>query len=222
VAVPRCTHQADSCSLVTTSRKPGETSRCHRCDPSPPPPPRGGGVAGIGIASGGGVSAEIVFRADGTCSRQWTEEGQTTASDGTWKEEGNVLRVYDKLEGEELRIPFKLVTKDDLEITVDGETLRLRRKGAQMQVPPELVGAWSARDQTGSIRLVMKPDATFVWDLSNVQQKWHFAGSFTVSPGQIHLVDTETGGSYDLPYTYANGILSVTLDGNQIPMQKER
>lgn len=188
---------------------------------APAPRPGAGGVVGVWTVRDGTVSAVIEFRADGTYHREWTEDGKRTVSNGKWREDGAVLVAEDEAEGESLRIPFRLITGDVLELTVDGEVLRLARRGASPTLPPELLGTWSASDESGSIRLALAADADFRLEMADRENRYILAGTAVHTAGQLDLTDRETGRRLVVPYELSGGCLVVTLQDSKIPLRRE-
>lgn len=200
--------------------------------PGPVPAPAPQGVVGVWVAPMEGGQAKITFRADGTYAREWPEGGALKRFTGTYKVQGSALVVEDaESPGEMMKVPYVRSGADGLQLTIEGEILKLTREGAPARegaptttagpVPAALHGTWLARDETGSIRLDLTPDARFVLALENGPQKWRYAGPCGARGGVIEGRDEATGSPIALPYRQADaGTLVVTL--NQVEFHLKR
>jgi len=201
--------------------------------PSPVPAAAPQGVVGVWVAPMEGGQAKITFRADGTYAREWPEGGALKRFTGTYTVKGSALVVEDaESPGEMMKVPFVQPGADELQLTIEGEVLRLTREGAAPRadepavaaepVPAALHGTWLARDETGSIRLELTPDARFVLALENGPQKWRYAGPCGARGGVIQGRDEATGNPIALPYRQADAnTLVVTLNEVELHLKKQ-
>ncbi len=212
--------------VALTRRAAGRPS-----DVAGPERPAPVGVVGVWVAPMEGGQAKITFRADGTFTREWPEGGKTRRFGGTFEVKGADLLVEDSEEpGTVLKVPFRRVGDDGLELTIEGETLRLAREGTSARadgppaapVPATLHGAWLAQDETGSVRLDLGADGSFVFALATPQQRWRYAGPCGVRGGVLEGRDEATGAPVRLPYRLADAdTLVVTVAEVEFQLKRQ-
>jgi hypothetical protein len=130
-----------------------------------------------------------------------------------------------------MKVPFRRLGADALELTIEGEVVRLAREGtsggdgepAAEPVPSALHGTWLARDATGAVRLELRPDGRFVLVLESGEKAWRHAGRVGVRDGALVGKDDETGGALHMPFR-AEGAdaLVVTIRDTPIRLARQR
>jgi len=109
---------------------------------SPPAPGRASepipsGVVGVWVGPVQGGQGRIAFREDGSYTREWPEGGTRKRFSGTYEVKGEALLVEDAEEpGTLLKVPFRRTGNDGLELTIEGDVVRLSREAPAVRKAP--------------------------------------------------------------------------------------
>lgn len=184
-----------------------------------------GGLVGTWTARDQTGTAVIVFSADGRYTREFRSGKEVQRSGGTWKIQGKDIVVRDEKEGETLRIPFSFPGPDTLRMTVEGEPLQLRRKGAapvKKNRPANLFGRWQVQDKSGAISLELMQSGRYRMAMRNQQQNYSLAGEWHCQGQVIIVVNEANQAELRIPYKLTGSGLTINLEGTEIPLERGR
>ena len=199
------------------------------------PHPKADPLVGRWVASEEGMRVEIVFQPGGRYMRKLATPDGTETSQGTWLNKGSYLVVRDEEDGEIMKIGYKFLGADRLELHIEGEVVRLTRTGkgipspqplprpGQGARPPALFGTWAAQDMTGAIALTLAGNGAFRLYLRQGMKETVLEGTWTVSGGGIDLaIRKPNQGRYRIPYEGPVGSdLTVTMNNTKLILKKQ-
>jgi WD40-like Beta Propeller Repeat len=168
----------------------------------------------------------LLLNADGTYRyAARSPEGMESAR-GTWRVEGDKLRITEEGAGEPLLVPFRQEGADHLAIQIDGAWIRLTRADGTKEpdaapAAPALPGRWHMKSGADEMFLLLGTDGRYVYRARSAEGSESASGTWSAE--EATLIISEEGAAEPLRVPFKlidSATLEIRIEGQTVRLSR--